>query len=50
MDTELWTQDVKGLLSIACVMVFGVEPSQISFLYFLYYCKCAGGVEALLDT
>jgi monoamine oxidase len=29
--------------------VFGAEPSELSFLYFLWYAQCAGGVMQLTD-
>lgn len=30
--------------------VFGVEPSQMSFLFFLMYAAAAGGLDALLES
>ena len=30
--------------------MFGVEPKDMSFLYFLYYAQAAGGVEKLISS
>ena len=42
--------DAKELLDSACGVIFGAHPSQISLLFYLYYCKCAGGAEPLLES
>ncbi|XP_039251044.2 putative flavin-containing monoamine oxidase A [Styela clava] len=39
----------REIFEVAIRMVFGVDLSQISMLYFLYYCKQGGGFETLLD-
>ena len=40
----------KELFDSGCGVVFGAHPSQISLLFFLHYCKCAGGVEPILES
>jgi monoamine oxidase len=45
----LRTDGARGLFTIIARTVFGAEPSEISFLYFLWYAQCAGGVMALSD-
>lgn len=40
----------KELFDSACGVIFGAHPSQISLLFFLHYCKCAGGVEPILEN
>ena len=39
-----------AMLNVAVRSIFGIESSQISFFYFLYYCALAGGFSLLLDT
>eukprot|EP01104_Vermistella_antarctica_P012138 TRINITY_DN3464_c0_g1_i1.p1 TRINITY_DN3464_c0_g1~~TRINITY_DN3464_c0_g1_i1.p1 ORF type:complete len:556 (-),score=82.27 TRINITY_DN3464_c0_g1_i1:71-1738(-) len=50
MNETLWTNDAHSLLQLACSMLFGCEPKEISFLYFLFYCNAAGGLEQLIET
>lgn len=45
-----WTKQAQSLLSVATRMVFGFESDQVSLLYFLFYCKTAGGIRPLLDS
>lgn len=40
----------KELFDSACGVIFGAHPSQISLLFFLHYCQCAGGVEPILES
>ena len=42
--------DLRNLMCVACRVVFGTEPCQLSLLYFLYVCACAGGFNKVLDT
>lgn len=42
--------DVKEELELCSRSVFGMEPSQMSFLFFLMYAAAAGGVLALLES
>lgn len=42
--------ELFGELSLCSRTVFGMEPSQLSFLYFLMYSAAAGGVMRLLET
>lgn len=45
-----WTEQAQSLLSVATRLVFGFESDEISVLYFLFYCKTAGGIRPLLDS
>mmetsp|Transcript_20042 Transcript_20042/g.23073 ORF Transcript_20042/g.23073 Transcript_20042/m.23073 type:complete len:468 (+) Transcript_20042:73-1476(+) len=46
---HMWTAAAKESLDAACRMIFGCEPCEISFLYFLFYVKSNGGLMMLLD-
>ncbi|RXN19152.1 putative flavin-containing monoamine oxidase A [Labeo rohita] len=50
MEKHIWTTQVKEELALCSRIVFGMEPSQISFLYFLMYSAAAGGTLRLLET
>jgi monoamine oxidase len=45
----LRSQTARATFKIAARTVFGAEPSELSFLYFLWYAQCAGGIQALMD-
>ncbi|KAM4533220.1 putative flavin-containing monoamine oxidase A [Fundulus diaphanus] len=45
-----WTEELKETLGVCSRSVFGVEPSQMSFLFFLMYAAAAGGLMALLES
>ena len=36
-------------MDVGIHVMFGAEPSQISFLYFLYFVKKCGGYSAVVD-
>ena len=38
------------MLSVATHVAFGVEPSEISFFFFLYFCQMCGGIGQIIDT
>lgn len=42
--------DIKEELAICSRIVFGLEASQVSFLFFLMYSAAAGGTLRLLET
>jgi len=46
---HMWTTEAKESLNAACRMIFGCEPREISFLYFLSYVKSNGGLMMLCD-
>ncbi|KAG7322947.1 hypothetical protein KOW79_014293 [Hemibagrus wyckioides] len=50
MDQNIWTTQLTEELKLCTRTVFGMEPSQLSFLYFLMYSTAAGGVMKLLET
>ncbi|KAF4082680.1 hypothetical protein AMELA_G00154330 [Ameiurus melas] len=50
MDKHIWTTQLMEELELCTRSVFGMEPSQLSFLYFLMYSAAAGGVMKLLET
>lgn len=42
--------ELKEEFGLCSRSVFGMEPSQMSFLFFLMYAAAAGGVLQLLET
>ncbi|XP_051541667.1 probable flavin-containing monoamine oxidase A [Myxocyprinus asiaticus] len=50
MEQHLWTTEIKEELGLCSRAVFGMEPAQMSFLYFLMYSAAAGGALQLLET
>ncbi|XP_060764812.1 probable flavin-containing monoamine oxidase A [Neoarius graeffei] len=50
MEKHIWTAQLMELLELSTRSVFGTEPSQLSFLYFLMYSTAAGGVMRLLEA
>ncbi|AKT41607.1 flavin monoamine oxidase family protein [Chondromyces crocatus] len=45
-----FTRIDEDMLRIGVRAVWSVEPSEISFLYFLWYAASAGGIDTLLDN
>ena len=45
----LRSETARATFTIAARTVFGAEPSELSFLYFLWYVQCAGGLQALMN-
>lgn len=39
----------RAMWTLTARTVFGAEPSELSFLYFLWYAQCAGGLMQLTD-
>ncbi|XP_013857909.1 probable flavin-containing monoamine oxidase A [Austrofundulus limnaeus] len=50
IEQHAWTAELKEQLGVCSRSVFGMEPSQMSFLFFLMYAAAAGGVLALLES
>lgn len=50
MEQNIWTDNIKEELAICSRIVFGLEASQVSFLFFLMYSAAAGGTLRLLET
>ncbi|XP_028273245.1 probable flavin-containing monoamine oxidase A isoform X2 [Parambassis ranga] len=50
IEQHAWTAELKEELGLCSRSVFGMEPSQMSFLFFLMYAAAAGGVLQLLET
>ncbi|KAJ8346967.1 hypothetical protein SKAU_G00283680 [Synaphobranchus kaupii] len=50
MEQHIWTKELKQNMGICSRTLFGMEPSQLSFLYFLMFASAAGGVLPLLGT
>lgn len=40
---------VRGVLDVAVRVVFGAEPSDLSFLHFLFYLNSGGGLMSLVE-
>ncbi|KAM9338641.1 putative flavin-containing monoamine oxidase A [Symphorus nematophorus] len=47
---QAWTTDLKEEMELCCRPIFGMESSQMSFLYFLMYAAAAGGLLPLLES
>ncbi|KAG7216657.1 hypothetical protein INR49_023369, partial [Caranx melampygus] len=45
-----WTAELREEISLCSRSVFGMEPSQMSFLFFLMYAAAAGGLLPLLES
>ncbi|TKS84220.1 Amine oxidase [flavin-containing] [Collichthys lucidus] len=50
LDQHAWTTEVKEQMAMCSRPLFGLEPSQMSFLYFLMYAATAGGLLPLLES
>jgi len=50
VDDRIWTDVAKRVIAMVVSVVFGCEPCDISFLYFLYYVRAAGGLVALTEV
>ncbi|KAI5099495.1 putative flavin-containing monoamine oxidase A isoform X2, partial [Silurus meridionalis] len=50
IEKHIWTTQLTEVLELCTRSVFGMEPSQMSFLYFLMYSAAGGGVMRLLET
>lgn len=50
MEQHVWTAEVKEELELCSRSVFGMEASQMSFLFFLVYAAAAGGLLPLLEN
>ncbi|KAM6902914.1 putative flavin-containing monoamine oxidase A [Xenentodon cancila] len=49
-EQHAWTAELKEQIGVCSRSVFGMEPSQMSFLFFLMYAAAAGGLLALLES
>ncbi|RUS14991.1 hypothetical protein BC937DRAFT_93054 [Endogone sp. FLAS-F59071] len=47
INTYCKSEDAKQSIMLAVRCIFGAEPGEISFLWFLYYCKSGGGIMSL---
>ncbi|XP_044030718.1 probable flavin-containing monoamine oxidase A isoform X1 [Siniperca chuatsi] len=50
IEQHAWTAELKEEMGLCSRSVFGMEPSQMSFLFFLMYAAAAGGVLPLLES
>ncbi|KAM7393180.1 hypothetical protein PAMA_008027 [Pampus argenteus] len=50
IEQHAWTTELKEEMGLCSRAVFGMEPSQMSFLFFLMYAAAAGGLLALLES
>ncbi|XP_026153844.1 probable flavin-containing monoamine oxidase A isoform X2 [Mastacembelus armatus] len=49
-EQHAWTAELKEEIGLCSRSVFGMEPSQMSFLFFLMYAAAAGGMLPLLES
>uniref|UniRef100_A0A665V936 Amine oxidase n=1 Tax=Echeneis naucrates TaxID=173247 RepID=A0A665V936_ECHNA len=50
IEQHAWTAELKEEIGLCTRSVFGMEPSQMSFLFFLMYAAAAGGLLPLLEN
>ncbi|XP_059214605.1 LOW QUALITY PROTEIN: probable flavin-containing monoamine oxidase A [Centropristis striata] len=50
IEQHSWTAELKDEIGLCSRSVLGMEPSQMSFLFFLMYAAAAGGLLALLES
>ncbi|RVE65533.1 hypothetical protein OJAV_G00117830 [Oryzias javanicus] len=50
IEQNAWTAELKEQIGVSSRSVFGIEPAQMSFLFFLTYAAAAGGLLALLES
>ncbi|HKA86806.1 MAG TPA: flavin monoamine oxidase family protein [Haliangiales bacterium] len=50
IDGHVRTSSAKKLLGIGTNMIFGAEPRDISFLFFLFYLRAGGGFTRLAEV
>ncbi|KAL4004982.1 hypothetical protein ACER0C_004695 [Sarotherodon galilaeus] len=50
IEKHAWTAELKEEIGLCSRSVFGIEPSQMSFLFFLMYATAAGGLLKLLES
>ncbi|KAK6315918.1 hypothetical protein J4Q44_G00134420 [Coregonus suidteri] len=50
IEKHAWTEEMKEEMGVCSRVLFGMEPNQMSFLYFLMYAAAAGGVLCLLES
>lgn len=49
-DGQCYTRQAQRLMSLSTRLVLGLEPAQVSVLYFANYAASAGGMRPLLDS
>jgi monoamine oxidase len=45
----LRSDSARAMFTLTARTVFGAEPAELSYLYFLWYTQCAGGIQQLTD-
>jgi monoamine oxidase len=50
IDQISWTNAARDMYNLFCRTIFGCEPGELSFLYFLYYVKSSGDFYYLINT
>ena len=48
-DRHVTRKDARALIDIAARAIFAAEPSEFSFLYFLFYLRAGGGFMQLIE-
>jgi monoamine oxidase len=48
--SKLWTNTCYSMIELLVHTIFGCEPNELSFLFFLHYFNCSGGVDVLMDV
>ncbi|KAJ3263733.1 hypothetical protein HK104_006574, partial [Borealophlyctis nickersoniae] len=50
LRSNAWTTDVKKMVDVALRSIVGVDPEEVSFLWFLFYCNSAKGFMSLIEV
>jgi hypothetical protein len=50
VNRKAWASSCREMFESTVRIVFGCEMRELSFLYFLWYTKSAGGIEQLIDS
>ncbi|XP_071957851.1 amine oxidase [flavin-containing] B-like [Antedon mediterranea] len=50
MDKNCWCSFTKEVTTMFVRLAFATEPRDLSFLYFLWYIKCGGGLLRFIST
>jgi monoamine oxidase len=46
--SKLWTQTAYDMIKMIVHTIFGCEPCELSFLFFLHCFNCSGGVDSVI--
>jgi len=50
LTNSAWTSGAKEAAELICWSLLGCQATQVSMLYFLWFCRVCGGLKMLVDT